>query len=800
MTDPDAGTTTYTYDALGRERSRTDANNIVNVTNYDYLGRVTSCASVTYTYGTNGTDQMRLKSKSYGGWTETYEYDAYGNITHETMSNGTNITRHRYYTYNANGQLTGRTLPGNMTYGYSYDAYGNLTGMNGAGGAVQWSLAEYTGRRTVSHTVLNGSTLYPFVKTHVFDQFGYLDSIKVVQHDNWWYQEDDYNFSPVTGNLMSVNNRMSDGEVWTFVYDDVDRLTKVRENNQDIMEMAYAANGNITSKTGIGSYTYNSSSKPHAVTEVDNTAGGITLQVQDVEYNNWNKAYYVWAYDENDFYSFSIGYGPDMQRVTSEMHKTYQKQYKKFYWDDYEEKVMGTDTLHYYYVYGTDGLAGLHIVKTGPNIQTTTHTTKVITDHLGSIVSLIDNSDYVYDVQYDVWGGREVMLSYDFDPTFDRGYTGHEHLDALNLINMNGRMYDPQLGRFLSPDPFIQAPTDPQNYNRYSYCLNNPLKYTDPDGEWFWIPAVIIGAYLGGSAVNGTFNLGDWDYSNWQTYAGIAVGGLAGYAGAAIGASVAASAVAGGASTISAGAAGGMVGGMVSGGINGAGMTAIMGGNINDIMYNMTTGMVMGGFGGAISGGIGAAIGDFSGVAGGSFKNGMYELGHSALKGAATGLAEGAMMAAMEQDASYLWKGALMGAALNTGLAGLRITALGTSFIPDSEYGSLENFGQVYRRGSIFIKNRSGITIGRNVSVKLTGNYELDCHLLQHETGHLSQISDMGVAKFYSRTVKEYMLNGFRNTYCTSGTLEYSANYYAYQKLGYYYNYCLNYIVHGHFP
>ena len=76
------------------------------------------------------------------------------------MYNGTDITRHRNYTYNGIGQLTGRTLPGNMTYGYTYDAYGNLTGVNGAGGAVQWSLAEYTGRRTVSNTVQNGYYYY----------------------------------------------------------------------------------------------------------------------------------------------------------------------------------------------------------------------------------------------------------------------------------------------------------------------------------------------------------------------------------------------------------------------------------------------------------------------------------------------------------------------------------------------------------------------------------------------------------------------------------------------------------------
>ena len=181
---------------------------------------------------------------------------------------------------------------------------------------------------------------------------------------------------------MTASNRMTDSEEWSFVYDVADRLTKVRENNQDIMEMTYAQNGNITSKTGVGSYTYGSTAKPHAVTEVDNTDSSITLHVQDVGFNYWNRASSVWATDENDFYSYSIGYGPDLRRVTSEMHRTYQKLYEKFYWDDYEAKVAGSDTLRYYYVNGSDGLEALHIVKTGPNAQPVSHTTKVISDHL----------------------------------------------------------------------------------------------------------------------------------------------------------------------------------------------------------------------------------------------------------------------------------------------------------------------------------------------------------------------------------------------------------------------------------
>ncbi len=59
-----------------------------------------------------------------------------------------------------------------------------------------------------------------------------------------------------------------------------------------------------------------------------------------------------------------------------------------------------------------------------------------------------------------------------------RGYTGHEHLDDIGIIHMNGRIYSPKLGRMLSPDPVTQAPNNGQNYNRYTYAYNNPLNLT----------------------------------------------------------------------------------------------------------------------------------------------------------------------------------------------------------------------------------------------------------------------------------------------------------------------------------
>ncbi|MBO6078374.1 MAG: RHS repeat-associated core domain-containing protein [Bacteroidaceae bacterium] len=337
-------------------------------------------------------------------------------------------------------------------------------------------------------------------------------------------------------NLTSANNRMSDGEVWNFAYDNLDRLTAVEENNQEIMNMAYATNGNITSKTGVSSYTYNSSVKPHAVQSVSNSDGLVELEEQDITYNLWGKVSTIWHYDQTDFYYYTAEYGPDLEKVSSRYDKTYHIEYEKFQWGDYEEKTTDGVTTSFYYVNGGDGLAGLHTVSSTQG-GTETHTAAVMTDHLGSIISMADNGDLCYDVHYDVWGNREVGLPFYY--SIERGFTGHDHIDGIGLIDMRGRMYDPALGRFLSPDAFVQSPTNPQNFNRYSYCLNNPLKYTDPSGESI-IGAValgaLIGTYIGGVLSNeGEKNPLEWNYKSLDTWCymacGLYVGAMSGAAG-----------------------------------------------------------------------------------------------------------------------------------------------------------------------------------------------------------------------------------------------------------------------------
>ncbi len=139
------------------------------------------------------------------------------------------------------------------------------------------------------------------------------------------------------------------------------------------------------------------------------------------------------------------------------------------------------------------------------------------TDNLGSINLIVDGTtgDIVDDLSYDVWGRFRNPNDWTYDnitlsSITDRGYTGHEHMTAFSLINMNGRVYDPYTSQFLSPDPFIQDPTNPQNYNRYSYVLNNPLKFTDQSGYNFQVYDSNCGCFRDENAYTGFAGWYNW--------------------------------------------------------------------------------------------------------------------------------------------------------------------------------------------------------------------------------------------------------------------------------------------------
>jgi RHS repeat-associated protein len=129
--------------------------------------------------------------------------------------------------------------------------------------------------------------------------------------------------------------------------------------------------------------------------------------------------------------------------------------------------------------------AGGRIVALAETVGSTTTMKYFHGDHLASTSVVTDASGNVIErLSYDAWGKRRSVTGADasISAQHNRGFTGHEHLDAVNFIHMNGRVYDPTLARFISADPFIQSPENSQSYNRYSYVLNNPLTLVDPSG------------------------------------------------------------------------------------------------------------------------------------------------------------------------------------------------------------------------------------------------------------------------------------------------------------------------------
>ncbi len=205
-------------------------------------------------------------------------------------------------------------------------------------------------------------------------------------------------------------------------------------------------------------------------------------------------------------YKFSTVYGPDEQRMKVEHEVTWNhgEINKKYYAPDYEEEDFYNRKRQLHYIYGGNGLAAVCIIENG---GTTVYS--AYTDFQGSLVALTSHGLIIEKYAYDPWGLRrnpqdwtksDERKSYDgeLSPYFtDRGYTMHEHIPGTDLIDMNGRVYDCTTATFLTCDPYVQDPGNWLNHNPYTYCLNNPLKYTDPSGEIWWLVPAFCAAVFG---------------------------------------------------------------------------------------------------------------------------------------------------------------------------------------------------------------------------------------------------------------------------------------------------------------
>lgn len=312
------------------------------------------------------------------------------------------------------------------------------------------------------------------------------------------------NNSGITPNMMEEQ----------FTYDLLNRVdtAQVRLNSGSwvtVMDMAYDAVGNITQKidtTGTKNYTYHATKK-HAVITAGSTSytydnngnmltrGGVT--------QTWDAANFPVTLT-NGTYSAAFNYGPSRARykqVASYSGRTE----TTFYVGSLYEKVTKTNTTNteHRYLVTAGGLPVAKVTDVQPTSGSVTRTTTYFhRDHLGSVDTITDEAGAVLTrMSFDAHGNRrsamtsqgtawQALLGYassvatidGFRAQHTRGFTDHEMLDNVGLVHMNGRVYDPAIGRFISVDPLFQFPTNAQSLNPYSYVLNSPLSHIDPTG------------------------------------------------------------------------------------------------------------------------------------------------------------------------------------------------------------------------------------------------------------------------------------------------------------------------------
>ena len=553
---PQGDTTLITYDACGRRTMLVDSSS--GTVTDSYTDNVDGTSSHTVT-GANGsvTDCFdilgRLVSRAAtgaGAFTATCSYDSSnGLLTGIASTNGYSVQ----YSYDSLDRVATviETAPGGRRFRtqFCYAADGTTASRTYAEGAPAsrqfgsitsehyiWSngvltdvrMGSATGvslRRLVSENDLGEPTSVLSIGTA--RSYSYTPAGLPTRRTLGTAMDVSYTWEGATSDMLSRSDNTR-GKTETFAYDALDRLSQINGNH-----IRYNTAGGKTAEDGIGLYSYNTSTgKPCQMRELYGTDGGGDFP-QSAVWSAYGRPVEITAASRAD----TLLYTPDGGRVCRrgggsarytfcggrfEVDSTSAGLRKMLY--------LAGDAYSAPVVYVQDGGGSWIPHLLGRDVQ-------------GSITHVTTPGGTLeYEYSYDAWGRLRnpatwALYTFSTQPALwlGRGYTGHEHLQWCGLVNMNARLYDPWTGSFTSPDPFVQAPDFSQSLNRYAYCLNNPLKYTDESGEWAHI---IIGALLGGVG-----NLiANWDDCEgfWEYLASFAVGAAGGAAVAATGGAAAA--------------------------------------------------------------------------------------------------------------------------------------------------------------------------------------------------------------------------------------------------------------------
>ncbi|HBN05418.1 MAG TPA: hypothetical protein DD434_06475, partial [Bacteroidales bacterium] len=558
--------TAYQYDSLGRPNKITESiteftgiKNFEKEFTYNNKGQIATVKYPSY----DGTNRLELQNI----------YNSQGQL--RTIKKGDKDLWRREMDNEYGKPL--RVILGNSTGTmYYYNENNQLKKINSGTLSDRIVTPVDPGPRTLDATI-NGLTP------------GDLPSQSVGENIQKWVYE--YN---VKG-LMSSRQDSLLMQKENFSYDNLDRLTNI--NQQVIIpprlydvnsSISYDNQGNIQNKTDIGAYTYDNA-KPNAISSITEPAPSLpslfkplthnlNTETQDIQYNLHNKIEKITQGNkELKFY-----YNSSQDRIKAEYKENNIIQKTTYYIGNYECEVYPNGRIRELSYINTNTGHTIINLKDNNNNTPTDSLYYIFKDHLGSYDRITNQLGQIVETySFDAWGNRRNPNNWRGAPTatqienykFTRGFTGHEHMDKFQLINMNGRLYDPVIARFLSPDPYVANNTFTQDFNRYSYCRNNPLHYTDPNGE-FW--HIVIGA-----AIGGVINLGVKIYQGKINSFGdglmaFGIGAIAGAGTAATGGAAFAAAGGGaaGAGGFLAGVAGGTVGTAFSSSVLSVGNTA----------------------------------------------------------------------------------------------------------------------------------------------------------------------------------------------------------------------------------
>jgi RHS repeat-associated protein len=481
------------YDALSRPLTRTEPEGSGSLIH-------------TYTWGTSATarnigqlEWMQTQGVNVSGfpsWRESYTYDLLGRRARVRHTENGTTHYDVNLTYDANtGLLDTLTYP-TSTAGYRFALkYGYQNGQlssiadAAAPANVYWRASASDPRGNITDELLGNG-----IRTlRGYDAVtGRIDFIRSGQGSTHNIQNLSYLFDSA-GNLIQRQDSRQ-GLTESFYYDNLYRLDYSTLNGVPNFDLSYNAQGNITEKLGLA-YQYHPQ-KIHAVTNVS----GFPSSEYDANGNNTgipNLATISW-YASNllksgtylpDGSSSTFYYGPDEQRFMQVATYEGDTESTTYIGDLVEKVISGSTQTWRHYVYGPSDRVGVYIRRSDGTqaMYFFTH------DHLGSIDSITNATGNVeVRLSYGAHGERRNEAGWSGSvPDADwlkilsitrRGFTGHEMLDHLDVIHMNGRVLDTTSGRFLSADPYTPDPLNTQSYNRYSYVSNNPLTFIDPSG------------------------------------------------------------------------------------------------------------------------------------------------------------------------------------------------------------------------------------------------------------------------------------------------------------------------------